>query len=52
MEIASKYEIAAANLALALQTDTVSAEQRIALREAVGKQMDMLVDTLNMLIVS
>lgn len=52
MEIASKYEIAAANLALALQTDTVSAEQRIALREAVGNQIDMLVNTLNMLIVS
>lgn len=51
MEIASKYEIAAANLAIALQTDTVSAEQRSELRAAIGGSIDKLVDALNMIIV-
>ena len=51
MEIASKYEIAAANLAIALQTDTVSVEQRSELRAAIGNSIDKLVDALNMIIV-
>lgn len=51
MEIASKYEIAAANLAIALQTDTVSVEQRSELQSAVGDDLDKLVDCLNMIIV-
>lgn len=51
MEIASKYEIAAANLAIALQTDTVSVEQRSELQTAVGGNLDKLVDCLNMIIV-
>ena len=51
MEIASKYEIAAANLAIALQTDTVSVEQRSELRAAIGSSIDKLVDALNMIIV-
>ena len=57
MEIASKYEIAAANLAIALQTDTVSVEQRSELRAAcgctaaIGGSIDKLVDALNMIIV-
>lgn len=51
MEIASNYEIAAANLAIALQTDTVSSEQRTQLQEAVGSDLDKLVDCLNMIIV-
>lgn len=51
MEIASKYEIAAANLAIALQTDTVSVEQRGELRAAIGNSIDKLVDALNMIIV-
>ena len=50
MEIASKYEIAAANLAIALQTDTVSVEQRSELRAVIGSS-DKLVDALNMIIV-
>lgn len=49
MEIASKYEIAAANLAIALQTDTVSVEQRSELRAAIGSSIDKLVDALNMI---
>lgn len=51
MEIASNYEIAAANLAIALQTDTVSVEQRSELRAAIGSSIDKLVDALNMIIV-
>ena len=51
MEIASNFEIAAANLAIALQTDTVSAEQRSGLRTAIGGDIDKLVDALNMIIV-
>ena len=51
MEIASNYEIAAANLAIALQTDTVSAEQRSELHAAIGSSIDKLVDALNMVIV-
>lgn len=51
LEIASKYEIAAANLAIALQTDTVSVEQRSELRAAIGSSIDKLVDALNMIIV-
>ena len=51
MEIASKYEIVAANLAIALQTDTVSVEQRSELRAAIGSSIDKLVDALNMIIV-
>ena len=43
MEIASKYEIAAANLAIALQ--------RSELRAAIGSSIDKLVDALNMIIV-
>ena len=43
MEIASKYEIAAANLAIALQTDTVSVEQRSELRAAIGSSIDKLI---------
>lgn len=51
MEIASNFEIAAANLAIALQTDTVSTEQRSELRTAIGGDIDKLVDALNMIIV-
>lgn len=51
MEIASNFEIAAANLAIALQTDTVSAEQRSELRTAIGGDIDKLIDALNMIIV-
>lgn len=52
MEIASIYEIASANLAIALQTDTVSSEQRLELQTAIGNDIDKLIDCLNMIIVS
>lgn len=52
MEICNAYEIAAANLALALERDVVSAEERQAVKEAVGESLDLTMDVLNMLIVS
>lgn len=51
LEIASMYEIASANLAIALQTDTVSSEQRLELQTAIGNDIDKLIDCLNMIIV-
>lgn len=51
MEIASEYEIATANLACALATDTVSEEQRNAIRRS-ATNVDRVVSTLNLFIVS
>lgn len=51
MEIASEFEIATANLACALATDTVSDEQRDAIRRTVNS-IDRAVSTLNLFIVS
>lgn len=51
MEIASEYEIATANLACALATDTVSDEHRNAIRRSVT-DIDRVVSTLNLFIVS
>lgn len=52
MEIVNTYDIASANLAIALETDSVSTEQREAVRTAVGEDIDLMMDALNAVIVS
>ena len=51
MEITSAYEIAVANLAVALSEDAVSTEQRAEIATAVGGDVDRLIDVVNIFIV-
>lgn len=51
MEITSTYEIAVANLAIALSEDAVSTEQRKEIAAAVGGDIDRLIDVVNAFIV-
>lgn len=51
MEIASNYEIAIANLACALASDTVSEEHRVAIK-ASATSVERIIGTLNLFIVS
>lgn len=52
MQIVTSYEIASANFALALESDTVSTEQRTEIRAAIGDSLDNLIDAVNMLLVA
>lgn len=52
MEITSNYQIAVANLAIALSEDTVSTEQREEIAKAVGNDIDRLIDVTNAYIVN
>lgn len=52
MEIVNEYEIASANLALALQNDAVSTEHREAIRTAVDGDLDKMMDAMNTVIVA
>lgn len=47
MEIVSAYDIASANLAVALSDNVVSTEHRQAMTEAVGENLDNMIDALN-----
>lgn len=52
MEITTDYEIASANLAIALADDAVSTEQREEIAAAVGDNLDRLIEVVNTFIVS
>lgn len=47
MQIVSTYAIASANLAMALSENAVSVEHRQAIKEAVGTDLDNMMDALN-----
>lgn len=50
MQIVSDYAIASANLAMALSDNTVSVEHRTAVSEAVGTDLDNMIDAVNTII--
>ena len=52
MAIVTDYEIASANLFVALSRDSVSTEQREQIAAAVGDDLDLMIQTFNAIIVS
>lgn len=52
MEIASNFEIAVANLAIALNDDAVSTEQRTEIAVAVGNDLDKMMEVVNAFVVA
>lgn len=52
MEIASNYDIAVANLIVAMENNEVSTEQRNAVVEVVGHDLDLMMGALNAIVVA